>query len=237
MNSYTPLLSLHDIGYQVGDAVLLNHISFALDADEMISIIGPNGAGKSTLVKIILGLKKPTMGTMSNHAHVVGYVPQRFSVPSILPLQVRDLLAQADRKRLALDQQHYIYDKLSLIKLFDRQVQHLSGGEMQRVLMARSLLDKPELLILDEPMQGLDPDSEHLLYQFIDAMPTFLRCAMIVVSHDLHWVMKGTRHVICLNNHICCQGVPSQIAAHSGFTSLFGHYQAPYIHHHDHSHL
>ena len=110
---------------------------------------------------------------------------------------------------------------------------HLSGGETQRVLLVRALLDKPELLILDEPMQGLDPESESWLYQFLDQLPEFLQCAMLVVSHDLHWVMKGSRRVICLNKHICCQGVPSQIAIAPEFVQLFG-YQAPYIHQHTH---
>ena len=101
--------------------------------------------------------------------------------------------------------------------------------------MARALLDKPDLLILDEPMQGLDPETESWLYHFIDELPDFLACTMLVVSHDLHWVMKGSRRVICLNKHICCQGEPSQIAIAPEFTRLFGHYQ-PYIHHHDHCH-
>ena len=237
-NNVAPtLLELNDVSYRVDNNLLLSHVSFRLVPDEMMSIIGPNGAGKSTLVKLILGLHKPTGGNITNHAQVMSYVPQRFSVPTILPLQVKDLLAQARRNRLSRDEIDHIYDKLSITKLLTRQIHHLSGGETQRVLMARALLDKPELLILDEPMQGLDPDSENLLYQFIDEMPEFLRCAMLVVSHDLHWVMKGTRHVICLNKHICCQGVPSQIAISPAFNRLFGHYQAPYIHHHDHSHL
>ncbi len=117
--------------------------------------------------------------------------------------------------------------------MLNKQLKHLSGGETQRVLLARALLDRPKLLILDEPMQGLDPESESWLYQFLDTLPDFLRCAMLVVSHDLHWVMKGSRRVICLNKHICCQGVPSQVAVTPEFVQLFG-YQAPYIHQHTH---
>lgn len=232
------LLSLDNVSFHIGSQKILTDISLTLSKDEMVSLIGPNGAGKSTLVKLILGLNKPTKGKVINHTNVISYVPQKFSVPNILPLRVKDLLAQANPKRLSGDERAFVLDKLSLNPLLDRQIHHLSGGETQRVLMARALLDKPDLLILDEPMQGLDPDSEELLYAFIDGLPPFLACAMLVVSHDLHWVMKGTRRVICLNKHICCQGVPSDIAHLPEFVALFGQYhashQTPYIHHHDH---
>lgn len=229
----TPLLSLNQVSYHIDQTALLNNVSLELYRGEMVSLIGPNGAGKSTLVKLILGLLKPTAGTIHGNATALSYVPQRFGVPEILPLRVKDLLSQTNKKRLNDEQKAFILDKLAIAPLIDKQMQHLSGGETQRVLLARALLDKPELLILDEPMQGLDPDTENWLYHFIDELPDFLACAMLVVSHDLHWVMKGSRRVICLNKHICCQGVPSQIALAPEFNRLFGHYQ-PYIHHHDH---
>lgn len=232
------LLTLDKVGFDIGNQKILTDISLTLSKSNMVSLIGPNGAGKSTLVKIILGLTKPTAGKVDIRTHFIGYVPQRFSVPTILPLRVKDLLAQANPKRLSSDERAFVLDKLMLAPLLDRQMHHLSGGETQRVLMARALLDKPDLLILDEPMQGLDPESEELLYAFIDGLPPFLACAMLVVSHDLHWVMKGTRRVICLNKHICCQGVPSDIAHLPEFVALFGqyqlHHQSPYIHHHNH---
>lgn len=228
----SPLLSLNDVSYQIGTLDLVAHINIDLAFNETISIIGPNGAGKSTLVKLILGLIKPTSGKIVAHqALQLGYVPQRFTVPSILPLRVTDLLAQANKSRLTLDQRQFILDNLSLNHLMLRQIGHLSGGEMQRVLLARALLDKPNLLILDEPMQGLDPDTEVWLYKFIDELPEFLRCAMVVVSHDLHWVMKGSRRVVCLNKHICCEGQPSELVGAYEFKKLFGHhYEQPYVH-------
>lgn len=228
----SPLLTLQNVGYQIGSLSLVSHININLAINETISIIGPNGAGKSTLVKLILGLIKPTSGNIIAHQKLrLGYVPQRFAVPPILPLRVTDLLAQADKRRLTLEQRQFILDNLSLNHLMPRQMGHLSGGETQRVLLARALLDKPNLLILDEPMQGLDPDTEVWLYQFIDELPEFLRCAMLVVSHDLHWVMKGSRRVICLNKHICCEGQPSELAGASEFQKLFGHhYEQPYVH-------
>lgn len=230
----TPLiLQLDQVSYRVSDGDLVSGVSMSIHAGEMISLIGPNGAGKSTLVKLILGLLTPTKGKITKKVRQISYVPQRFNVPTILPLRVIDLLRQANPKRLTQAQKDDIFDKLSITSLLPKQMHHLSGGETQRVLLARALLDKPELLILDEPMQGLDPESESWLYQFLDQLPDFLQCAMLVVSHDLHWVMKGSRRVICLNKHICCQGVPSQIAIAPEFVQLFG-YQAPYIHQHTH---
>lgn len=232
INNASKLLSLSDVSYDIGHQRLLSHIDIDIAVNETVSLIGPNGAGKSTLVKLILGLIEPTKGHINSHQKLqLGYVPQRFAVPPILPLRVCDLLAQADKRRLTSEQRQFIFDNLSLTHLLSRQMLHLSGGETQRVLLARALLDKPNLLILDEPMQGLDPDTEVWLYQFIDELPEFLRCAMLVVSHDLHWVMKGSRREICLNKHICCEGQPSELAISSEFQKLFGHhYEQPYVH-------
>lgn len=230
----TPIiLQLDQVSYCVSDGDLVSGVSLNIHAGEMISLIGPNGAGKSTLVKLILGLLTPTHGKITKKVRHISYVPQRFNIPTILPLRAIDLLRQANPKRLNQAQKDDIFDKLSITSLLSKQMHHLSGGETQRVLLVRALFDKPELLILDEPMQGLDPESESWLYQFLDQLPEFLQCAMLVVSHDLHWVMKGSRRVICLNKHICCQGVPSQIAIAPEFVQLFG-YQAPYIHQHTH---
>ncbi len=222
-----------------GQKQLLSHITMSIFAYEKVSIIGPNGAGKSTLMKLILGLLQPTTGQISRNADLcIGYVPQQFSVPSILPLRVQDLLAQVPQC-LNSAQQQLLYERLSITPLLKQQVLHLSGGETQRLLLARALLSKPNLLILDEPMQGLDPESERWLYEFIDNLPDFLRCAMVVVSHDLHWVMQGSRRVICLNKHICCEGQPSDLGVSAEFKALFGHqYEQPYIHQpHDCAHL
>ncbi|WP_435979392.1 metal ABC transporter ATP-binding protein [Psychrobacter sp. DM4] len=226
------LLSMNSVSYDIDRLRLLSDIDLDIAVNETVSLIGPNGAGKSTLVKLILGLITPTHGhIVAHHSLQLSYVPQRFSVPPILPLRVQDLLAQASKKRLTLAQRDFIYDNLSLTPLLTRQMRNLSGGETQRVLLARALLDKPNLLILDEPMQGLDPDTEAWLYQFIDELPEFLRCAMLVVSHDLHWVMRGSRRVICLNKHICCEGQPSELAVTTEFQKLFGHhYEQPYVH-------
>lgn len=241
-NLDTPLLSVQNLSYKIGEKVLLNDISFDIKPNEIVSLIGPNGAGKSTLVKLILGLSSPTNGKLSwTGSPVLGYVPQKFTVPKILPLQVKDLLNQAQKNRLTVQEKQTVFDALSVEKLFKSQVATLSGGELQRVLLAKALLDKPNLLVLDEPMQGLDPEAQTLLYGLIDALPDFLKCAMLVVSHDLHWVMSGTKQVICLNKHICCMGKPADIANLPEFTALFGQvfgelpaHQTPYLHTHTH---
>lgn len=234
-------LSLEAVDFYVQDKTLIEGVSLSVHEGDVISLIGPNGAGKSTLIKLMLGLLKPTKGSAKKHPNaLVGYVPQKFAVPAILPLTVQDLLKQAHPTRLTHAQKQTVIELFFLTSLLKQQVAALSGGELQRVLLAKALLDKPDVLVLDEPMQGLDPDAQTLLYQRIDALPDFLKCAMLVVSHDLHWVMKGTKEVVCLNKHICCQGKPAQIAQDANFIALFGQHthQTPYIHQHDHcSHL
>lgn len=236
------IASIQQASFFINNKHLVKEVSFEIHKEDVISLIGPNGAGKSTLVKLILGLLIPTSGAISKQKGlIVGYVPQKFSLPSILPLTVKDLLAQCRKNRLTQDEKYIIFDSLSLNKLLTSQVSSLSGGELQRVLLGKALLDKPDLLVLDEPMQGLDPEAQTLLYGLIDSLPPFLRCAMLVVSHDLHWVMKGTKRVICLNKHICCSGVPSVIAKDTAFIELFGNYSShelelPYSHRHTHCH-
>lgn len=243
MTADNALLCLDKVGYFIKDKPLVKDVSFKILPNEVISLIGPNGAGKSTLVKLILGLITPAQGTISRACQQISYVPQKFAPPSILPLQVKDLLSHALPNRLNASEKRTVFELLDIDRLQKSQVATLSGGELQRVLLAKALLDKPDFLVLDEPMQGLDPEAKVLLYRLIDTLPEFLRCAMLVVSHDLNWVMKGTKKVICLNKHICCQGTPTDVAIDPSFIELFGQYQleehrfeTPYIHHHDHCH-
>lgn len=237
-----PLTRLHNVSFGIDQKTLVHNISLDIYPYEVVSLIGPNGAGKSTLVKLILGLISPSEGYIYRQKNLLlGYVPQKFNPPAILPLKVSNLLAQANKHRLSHDEQQAVLTSLDINTLLSSQVTTLSGGELQRVLLAKALLDKPDLLVLDEPMQGLDPDAQIRLYELIDGLPDFLRCAMLVVSHDLHWVMKGTKRVVCLNKHICCQGTPSDIAYDEHFVALFGNthqhrHEAPYIHHHSHCH-
>lgn len=230
--SNTALVQLESIGVQFEQRSVLKSIDLAIYPQEIVSLIGPNGAGKSTLVKVILGIQAPHQGKLIRQDGLkIGYVPQRFNPSSSLPLRVKDLLGGAARSLVPLDQ---IVQETGIRPLLNRQVQQLSGGERQRVLLARALLQNPQLLVLDEPMQGLDVVSEGELYRYVRSVPERYGCAVLMVSHDLQWVMQGTQRVICLNHHICCSGTPQVIQQHPAYQALFGTQRMIYQHHHDH---
>ena len=226
------LVQLSHIGLYYGQRAVLKDIDLSIQAKEIVSLIGPNGAGKSSLVKILLGIQAPQQGTIKRKAKLkMGYVPQRFNPSSSLPLRVTDLL---ESKKIKTDLLEQIIVETGIAHLLQRQVQQLSGGERQRVLLARALLNQPELLVLDEPMQGLDIQSETELYAYVRTLPARYGCAVLMVSHDLQWVMQGTQRVICLNHHICCSGTPSDIQQHPAYQEIFGTQRVIYQHHHDH---
>lgn len=230
--SNTALVQLESIGVQFEQRSVLKSIDLAIYPQEIVSLIGPNGAGKSTLVKVILGIQATHQGKLIRQDGLkIGYVPQRFNPSSSLPLRVKDLLGGAARSLVPLDQ---IVQETGISPLLNRQVQQLSGGERQRVLLARALLQNPQLLVLDEPMQGLDVVSEGELYRYVRSVPERYGCAVLMVSHDLQWVMQGTQRVICLNHHICCSGTPQVIQQHPAYQALFGTQRMIYQHHHDH---
>lgn len=230
--SHSPLIQLNNISVNFGQRAVLKQIELAIAPQEIVSLIGPNGAGKSTLVKVILGIQSITTGQLQRKPGLkIGYVPQRFSPSTSLPLRVMDLLETSHCKPDHLQQ---IIDETGIAQLLKRQVQQLSGGERQRVLLARALLQCPQLLVLDEPMQGLDIQSESELYAYVRTLPERYGCAVLMVSHDLQWVMQGTQRVVCLNHHICCSGTPSDIQQHPAYQELFGSQRMIYQHHHDH---
>lgn len=232
MNKLQPLLSLQHIHVRFDGRLVLKAVDLEIAPREIISLIGPNGAGKSTLVRVVLGLQRPAQGTRQVQAAVVmGYVPQRLHLSPSLPLRVCDLLA-LERATPA----HYaqIVAETGIAHLATRAMQQLSGGERQRVLLARALLRQPTLLVLDEPMQGLDPQSEAELYAYVRSLPERYGCAVLMVSHDLQWVMQGTQRVICLNHHICCSGTPEHVQRAPEYQALFGTGRVWYEHHHDH---
>lgn len=227
-----PLITLEKINVRIDERDILKNVDFSLQEKEIVTLIGPNGAGKSTLIKIILGIIQPNSGKILSHKQLkLAYVPQKFNPSHSLPLRVKDLLnlEKCDKTIKA-----EIIRDTGITKLQDSKVQQLSGGERQRVLLARALLRQPNVLVLDEPMQGLDIQSEAELYDYVRSLPDRYGCSVLIVSHDLQWVMQGTQRVICLNKHICCSGLPESIKNHPEYLALFGTNRAFYQHHHDH---
>lgn len=229
-----PLLNSSDICLQIAGKTILDHVSFQLFAGQILTLIGPNGAGKTSLVRIILGLLKPSSGTVSFSGPLrIGYMPQKLHIDATLPLTVAGFLALADRDR---KRRIDALARVAIPHLLDQPVGALSGGEIQRVLLARALLRKPDLLVLDEPVQGVDVNGQEALYQLITQIRNESGCGILMVSHDLHLVMAATDQVICLNQHICCHGTPEVVSASPAYTELFGVRTALYTHHHDHQH-
>lgn len=232
------LLTASDLGVKFNERWVLKHVSFSIRPAEIVTLIGPNGCGKTTLVKTMLGLLKPNQGSITKAADLkVGYMPQRFVIEPTLPISVSRFLKLSNN---ALDASQELFHTLGIAHLLKTELQHLSGGETQRVLMAYALLGKPNLLVLDEPIQGVDVGGQIELYHLIHQLRDYLNCGIFMVSHDLHLVMANTDRVICLNQHICCQGKPESVLNDPAYLALFGesaaHSLALYSHKHDHHH-
>jgi zinc transport system ATP-binding protein len=206
----------------------------------MVTLIGPNGSGKSTTAKMALGVLKPDEGSAGRMKNLrVGYVPQRIAVDWTLPLSVERFLRLTSRPSQAeIDE---ALNGTGVLHLAKQEVRHLSGGEFQRTMLARAIARKPDLLVLDEPVQGVDYTGEIALYELITGIRDRLNCGILLISHDLHVVLAATDQVICLNGHVCCTGTPQSVAASPEYRQLFGHRAAStlavYEHHHDHTHL
>ncbi|MDR0807487.1 MAG: zinc ABC transporter ATP-binding protein ZnuC [Enterobacteriaceae bacterium] len=233
------LLNLENISVVFGSRNVLSNISLTLDAGQILTLLGPNGAGKSTLVRVVLGLIAPTSGKVSCPKDLrIGYVPQKLYLDPTLPLTVERFMYLRPHVKKA-----DIIPALSRVQakhLINMPMQKLSGGETQRVLLARALLNRPQLLVLDEPTQGVDVNGQLALYDLIERLRNELNCAVLMVSHDLHLVMAKTDEVLCLNQHICCSGAPETVSEHPEFIAMFGKHGAQqlaiYHHHHNHQH-
>ncbi|MCB1661326.1 MAG: zinc ABC transporter ATP-binding protein ZnuC [Pseudomonadales bacterium] len=239
MNVPNSLISLDEVSIKIGGDLIIDKVSLAITAGEIITLIGPNGAGKSTLIRAILGLIKITSGRISKAPDLrIGYMPQRLQMDRTIPLNVQGFL-NVWRSAHSIDTLTAL-QQVSAQHLIARPMQSISGGELQRVLLARALLRNPQLLVLDEPVQGVDLQGQTELYQLIKKIRTQYRCAVLMVSHDLHLVMSSTDQVICMNHHICCSGHPERVSNDPAYRELFGIEAvksiALYAHHHDHSH-
>jgi len=235
-----PLVEAVGVGLRIGRHELLSRVDLELSEGEILSLIGPNGAGKTTLVRVLLGILKPTAGRVERRPGlVVGYVPQRLHVDPTLPLSVRRFLTLGGLRR-ARGRPSAALAEVGALHLERALMSELSGGEFQRVTLARALLRDPDLLILDEPAQGVDFNGQLELYALIERVRDQRGCGVLLVSHDLHVVMAATDRVICLNRHVCCAGRPEAVSRHPEYLNLFGARAARkvaiYTHEHDHAH-
>jgi zinc transport system ATP-binding protein len=233
------LVSARKLAFERHGRAILHDIDIDVALREIVTIIGPNGAGKTTLVRLLLGLETPTAGDLARASDlIVGYVPQRFDLDRAIPMTVLRFLLLArpvDRQTITT-----VLDEVGAPDLIERQVAELSGGELQRVLIARALLRSPNLLVLDEPVRGVDHQGAGDLYALISRLRAERGMSVLMVSHDLHVVMAQSDRVVCINQHVCCSGVPEAVAEHPEYARLFGPHAAAsfaiYRHHHDHRH-
>jgi zinc transport system ATP-binding protein len=234
-----PLVAVEGVTVRLGGRDVLRRVSLSVGSAEIVTLVGPNGAGKTTLARVVLGLLAPSAGTVRRRPGLsIGYVPQRLAVDPVLPLTVRRLLSLT--RRVPEAEARGALAETGAAALLDREVQHLSGGELQRVLLARALLRRPDLLVLDEPAQNVDFIGQAELYGLIGRLRERHGCAVLMISHDLHVVMSATDRVVCLNAHVCCAGAPEAVTRHPEYLALFGPRPAAqiavYTHHHGHRH-
>lgn len=232
-----PLIELRNVGVRVGNQIILSNVNLDIHPREIVTLIGPNGAGKTTLVRVVLGLMEFTGIRKLQPRLRVGYMPQKLELNPQLPISVTRFLkiSGVDDKNL-----FHRMEQTGIRAIANHPMQSVSGGELQRVLLARALMQNPDLLVLDEPAQGVDVIGQAEMYALIHKIKSEQGCGVLMVSHDLHLVMAQTDRVICLNHHICCHGHPDQVSHDPAFIELFGktisENLAPYTHHHDHEH-
>ena len=233
------LIQLNNCGILRNHKWLVRGVSLTVDRGQIVTLIGPNGSGKSTTAKMALGIIKPDEGDNTIKENLkISYVPQKLEIDWSLPLRVIDFM------NLIENYEHSIVNEMLTITgiqhLQNEDVRNLSGGEFQRLLMARAIAKKPDFLVLDEPVQGVDYAGEIALYQIIQDIRKNFNCGILLISHNLHVVMSQTNHVICLNGHICCSGEPKSIVKNPEYIKLFGENMDPtlafYKHEHDHHH-
>ena len=232
-------ISVSNLSVRLDDAEVLHNVDLSIDDGEIVTVVGPNGSGKTTLIRTLVGAIRPTTGTVTKAPNTkVGYVPQKLTVDATMPMTVGRFLRLPDQ--VPAEVLSSVLARVALPQVETKQVADLSGGQIQRVLLARALLQKPNLLILDEPTAGLDQPAIAEFYNLIASVRDDTGCAIVMVSHDLHVVMSASDRVICLNGHVCCHGTPEIVSAAPEYRELFGQGTggalALYRHHHDHEH-
>ena len=232
------LLKVENVGISVNGKSLVRGVSLEVKKGEIVTLIGPNGSGKSTTAKIALGIYKKIDGKVKTYTDKIGYVPQKISIDWTLPIRVLDFMTLTEE--LTQDQINSALNLTGVEHLKNKSLSNLSGGEFQRVLIARAISKQPELLVLDEPVQGVDFKGEIALYKLIKEISEKMKCGILLISHDLHVVMSATDFVVCLNGHVCCSGTPNVVVQDNKYKQLFGdrasNILSLYEHKHDHTH-
>lgn len=233
------LVDVEHLSINYGAKTVLSHVSLRIERGEIVTIVGPNGSGKTSLLRAIIGAVKPAKGHVTlGTGMTIGYVPQKLQVDATLPMTVSRFL-QLPHGVAAKDIRHALL-QAGVQDLLNAQLSKLSGGQFQRVSLARALIGKPDLLLLDEATQGLDQRGSAAFYQQIEKVRQDTGCAVLMISHELHVVMSASDRVICLNGHVCCEGTPDVVASAPEYRALFGTGTggalALYRHEHDHGH-
>ena len=232
------LVKLENTGIKIDNKWLVKGVSLEVKKGKIVTLIGPNGSGKSTTAKIALGIYKNIEGKVEKFTNKISYVPQKISIDWTLPIRVSDFMLLTEN--LTKEEINNALKLTGVEHLKANDLRNLSGGEFQRVLIARAIAKKPDLLVLDEPVQGVDFKGELALYELIKEISEKLGCGILLISHDLHVVMSATDHVLCLNGHVCCSGTPQSVVKDSKYKELFGDRASTilsvYEHDHDHTH-
>ncbi|MDC0161861.1 metal ABC transporter ATP-binding protein [bacterium] len=232
------LVKLENAGVYRSSKWLVRGISLEINQGQIVTLIGPNGSGKTTTAKMILNILNTDEGLVKGNTNKMAYVPQKINIDWTMPLRVIDFMKITSSLNNTQITESLVMTGVD--KLLYNQIHSLSGGEFQRVLIARAIAKKPDLLVLDEPVQGVDFNGEIALYNLIKEISVNLNCGILLISHDMHFVMSTTDHVICLNGHICCSGSPSNVVKNPEYIKLFGEHNSEtlsyYQHQHDHSH-
>jgi len=237
------LIETQNLSIEQAGTTVLHHVNFRIDRGEIVTIVGPNGSGKTSFLKALIGALPAAQGQVTRAAGLrIGYVPQKLHVDRTLPMTVARFLSMP--RRHPAEEMRQALTEAGVSELETRQMTDLSGGQFQRVLLARAILDKPDILILDEATQGLDQPGSAAFYRQIEQVRNDLGCAVLMVSHELHVVMSASDRVICLNGHVCCEGHPEIVASAPEYRALFGTgtqgalalYRHEHSHSHDHNH-
>ena len=237
-NNKKTLVKLENASVKKNKKILVKNISFEVKQGEIVTLIGPNGSGKTTTAKMALGINENFEGNVQRYTSQIGYVPQKVVIDWTLPIRVNDFMQLTSK--INPEEINEALDFTGVDHLKNKNLNELSGGEFQRILIARAIAKKPELLVLDEPVQGVDFKGEISLYELIRSISKKTNCGILLISHDLHVVMSATDYVVCLNGHICCSGTPKKVANSDQYKELFGDRASTmlsiYEHNHDHSH-